>query len=106
MWTAHRQLQGLGTIAGPQHEIAQWLFGAPDRQRLFEDVHLACELPVRSHLAPRGELPCPRDVFGSVILATVLRVAVEQQQELGPGVPRVEGGKEGPDREAEQEGAA
>src|SRR5262249_36157334 len=32
--------------------------------------------------------------------------AVEKEQELGPGVPPVQGGEEGPDREAEQEGAA
>src|SRR5262245_47156041 len=90
MWTAHRQLQGLGTIAGPQHEKAQWLFGPLDRHRLFQDVHLACELSVARQLAPRGEAPRPRDVLVSVPRAgTARRLAVKQQQELGPGVPRV-----------------
>src|SRR5262249_36786314 len=33
MGTAHRQFQGLGTVAGPQHEEAQWLFGPLGRHR-------------------------------------------------------------------------
>src|SRR5713226_3868188 len=63
VWTAHRQLQGLGTIAGPQHEKTQWLFGPLDRHRLLQDVHLARELSVARQLAPRGESPRPRDVL-------------------------------------------
>src|SRR5262249_41653456 len=88
MWTAHRQLQGLGTIARPQHEKAQWLFGPLDRHRLFQDV-LACELSVARQLAPRGESSRPRGILIAALLVAVLRLAVEQQQELGPGVPRV-----------------
>src|SRR5262245_25730537 len=89
MWTAHRQLQGLGTIAGPQHEKAQWLLGPLDRHRLFQDLHLACELSVARQLAPRGECPRPGGILVAALLVAVLRLAVEQQQELGPGVPRV-----------------
>src|SRR5262249_4925160 len=56
--------------------------------------------------APRGECPRPGGILVAALLVAVLRLAVEQEQELGLGVRRVPGGKEWPDREAEQEGAA
>src|SRR5262249_9800318 len=89
MGTAHRQFQGLGTVAGPQHEEAQWLFGPLGRHRLLQDVHLACEFSVARQLAPRGECPRPGGILVAALLVAVLRLAVEQEQELGPGVPRV-----------------
>src|SRR5262245_65902465 len=105
MWTAHRQLQGLGTIAGPQHEKAQWLIGPLDRHRLIQNVHLARKLSVARQLAPRGECPRPGGIFVAPLLVAVLAIAVDQQQELGPGVPRVEGGEGVAARDAGPEGA-
>src|SRR5262245_19007503 len=63
MGAAYRQLQGLGAVAGPQHEKAQRFLGSLGRHRLLQNVHLAGELAIARQLPPRGELSRPGDVL-------------------------------------------